>query len=101
MRAALLGALGIAIFLAAWEVIGRTQLLGISWPPLSDVLPKPGTIEIWTVKGNQGSGTLDDDDGMTMIGAAMRPDLPFARRCPPSNPCRPASPVAVRSPVFL
>lgn len=38
MRKALLGALGIALFLALWEVIGRTQLLGISWPPLSDVL---------------------------------------------------------------
>jgi NitT/TauT family transport system permease protein len=38
MRATLLGALGIAIFLALWEIVGRTQLLGISWPPLSDVL---------------------------------------------------------------
>ena len=34
----LLGALGIALFLMAWEVVGRTKLLGISWPPLSDVL---------------------------------------------------------------
>jgi len=38
MKQTLLGALGIAIFLALWEVVGRTQLLGISWPPLSDVL---------------------------------------------------------------
>ena len=38
MRNALLGALGIAIFLTAWEIVGRLQLLGISWPPLSDVL---------------------------------------------------------------
>ena len=38
MKQALLGALGIAIFLALWEVVGRTQLLGISWPPLSDVV---------------------------------------------------------------
>jgi ABC-type nitrate/sulfonate/bicarbonate transport system permease component len=37
-RSALLGALGIALFLALWEAIGRTRLLGISWPPLSDVL---------------------------------------------------------------
>src|SRR5437763_521219 len=38
MRATLLGALGIALFLALWEVVGRTGILGISWPPLSDVL---------------------------------------------------------------
>jgi ABC-type nitrate/sulfonate/bicarbonate transport system permease component len=38
MSRALLGALGIALFLAAWEIVGRTGLLGISWPPLSDVL---------------------------------------------------------------
>src|SRR5471032_275905 len=38
MSRALLGALGIALFLAAWEALGRTGLLGISWPPLSDVL---------------------------------------------------------------
>ena len=38
MKQTALGALGIAIFLAAWEVVGRTGLLGISWPPLSDVL---------------------------------------------------------------
>src|SRR5437868_2407629 len=38
MRQTLLGALGIALFLAAWEVVGRTGILGISWPPLSDVL---------------------------------------------------------------
>jgi NitT/TauT family transport system permease protein len=34
----LLGALGIAIFLAGWEVIGQKRLLGMSWPPLSEVL---------------------------------------------------------------
>jgi ABC-type nitrate/sulfonate/bicarbonate transport system permease component len=38
MRQTLLGALGIALFLALWEGVGRAQLLGISWPPLSDVL---------------------------------------------------------------
>src|SRR3954469_25645378 len=38
MRQTLLGALGIALFLALWEVVGRTGILGISWPPLSDVL---------------------------------------------------------------
>jgi prepilin-type N-terminal cleavage/methylation domain-containing protein len=55
----------------------RSHYQGIWVPPLSDVLPKPGTIEIWTVKANQGTGTLDDDDGMTMIGASMRPDMPY------------------------
>ena len=38
MKQTLLGALGIALFLALWEIVGRTQILGISWPPLSDVL---------------------------------------------------------------
>ena len=38
MRQSLLGALGIALFLALLEVVGQTRLLGISWPPLSDVL---------------------------------------------------------------
>lgn len=38
MRQSLLGALGIAIFLGLWEALGRSGLLGISWPPLSDVL---------------------------------------------------------------
>ena len=42
MRQAVLGALGIALFLALWEVVGRTQVLGISWPPLSDVLEMLG-----------------------------------------------------------
>jgi ABC-type nitrate/sulfonate/bicarbonate transport system permease component len=35
---ALLGALGIALFLALWEAVGRWRLAGISWPPLSAVL---------------------------------------------------------------
>jgi NitT/TauT family transport system permease protein len=38
MKQSLLGALGIALFLALWEVLGRSQLLGISWPALSDVV---------------------------------------------------------------
>ena len=38
MRQTLLGVLGIAIFLVLWEVVGQAKLLGISWPPLSDVL---------------------------------------------------------------
>jgi NitT/TauT family transport system permease protein len=38
MRQTLLGALGIVLFLAAWEIAGQTQVLGISWPPLSEVL---------------------------------------------------------------
>ena len=42
MRSAFLGALGIGLFLALWEVIGRTGVLGISWPPLSDVLEMLG-----------------------------------------------------------
>lgn len=33
-----LGAIGIGVFLALWEVIGQFKLAGISWPPLSAVL---------------------------------------------------------------
>ena len=42
MKQTLLGVLGIGLFLALWEVIGRTGILGISWPPLSDVLEMLG-----------------------------------------------------------
>jgi len=38
LRTTALGTLGIALFLLAWEVVGRSGLLGISWPALSDVL---------------------------------------------------------------
>ncbi len=33
-----LGALGILLFLAIWEVVGQRRMLGLSWPPLSSVL---------------------------------------------------------------
>src|SRR5579875_921661 len=33
-----LGTLGLLLFLAAWEVLGRYRLLGLTWPPLSQVL---------------------------------------------------------------
>jgi NitT/TauT family transport system permease protein len=33
-----LGALGIGLFLLAWEVMGQRRTLGLSWPPLSAVL---------------------------------------------------------------
>lgn len=32
------GALGIVLFLAAWELIGRYKLAGMTWPPLSTVV---------------------------------------------------------------
>lgn len=38
LRSTLLGASGVVLFLLAWEVLGRSGLLGISWPALSDVL---------------------------------------------------------------
>ena len=38
MKQSLLGTLGIVIFLGLWEALGRSGVLGISWPPLSDVL---------------------------------------------------------------
>lgn len=33
-----LGALGIALFLLGWEMVGQYRLLGLTWPPLSTVL---------------------------------------------------------------
>jgi ABC-type nitrate/sulfonate/bicarbonate transport system permease component len=38
VRNAALGAFGIAIFLALWEILGRSRLLGMSWPALTTVL---------------------------------------------------------------
>ncbi|KAB0268062.1 ABC transporter permease [Microvirga brassicacearum] len=34
----LLGITGIGLFLALWETIGQFRLLGLSWPPITDVL---------------------------------------------------------------
>jgi NitT/TauT family transport system permease protein len=33
-----LGSFGIALFLVAWQVIGAYRLLGLTWPPLDEVL---------------------------------------------------------------
>ena len=33
-----LGALGIMLFLGAWQLIGAYQLAGLTWPPLTAVL---------------------------------------------------------------
>ena len=33
-----LGALGLAALAVAWELAGRAELLGPSWPPLSSIL---------------------------------------------------------------
>jgi ABC-type nitrate/sulfonate/bicarbonate transport system permease component len=37
-RAIVLGVLGIALFLVAWEIIGVYRLAGLTWPPLSAVM---------------------------------------------------------------
>ncbi len=37
-RRTLLGALGTAVFLGGWEIVGRAEALGPTWPPLSTVL---------------------------------------------------------------
>lgn len=37
-RDALLGLLGLGLFLAAWEMVGQWRLLGMGWPPLSQVV---------------------------------------------------------------
>lgn len=38
LRAVLFGALGIGLFLGAWEAVGVYRLVGSSWPPLSTTL---------------------------------------------------------------
>ena len=87
MKQTALGALGIAIFLAAWEVIGRAGLLGISWPPLSDVvemLVDPGK---YTLFQRALSATLESTAlgyvwgaGAGLILAAIAHLLPALRR---------------------
>lgn len=37
-NALLLGTAGVVVFLLAWEALGRSQLLGLTWPPLTAVL---------------------------------------------------------------
>lgn len=37
-RTALLGAAGVVLFLLGWEALGRSRLLGPTWPPLTAVL---------------------------------------------------------------
>ena len=37
-RRVLLGGVGILLLIALWETLGRTGSLGVSWPPLSDVV---------------------------------------------------------------
>jgi NitT/TauT family transport system permease protein len=34
----MLGALGIVLFLALWQIIGHFRLAGLTWPPLTEVL---------------------------------------------------------------
>jgi len=38
VRRVFLGAIGILLLVAAWEILGRAGALGVSWPPLSDVV---------------------------------------------------------------
>lgn len=38
LKVAVLGALGIVAVLAVWEAVGRLELLGNTWPPLTQVL---------------------------------------------------------------
>jgi len=58
MSRTLLGALGIALFLAAWELLGQSKLLGISWPPLSDVLEMLADDSHWPLFGRALGATL-------------------------------------------
>ena len=38
IKNALPGALGILLFLLIWELLGRTGVLGLTWPPLTSVI---------------------------------------------------------------
>lgn len=56
----LLGALGIALFLVLWEVIGRLGLGGISWPPLSAVLEMLADDSKWALFQRALAATLQE-----------------------------------------
>ena len=50
-RAVLAAVLGLLVFALAWEIIGRRELLGSSWPPLSDVWATLSNPKRWTLLG--------------------------------------------------
>lgn len=55
---AILAALGIGGFLILWEVIGRFQLVGMSWPPLTVVLAFLADPDRWGLFGRAFSSSL-------------------------------------------
>lgn len=63
LRALALGLVGIALVLAAWEVLGRAGTLGRTWPPISDVL-----------------ATIVDPDRRDLFGRALSATISAAWR---------------------
>jgi ABC-type nitrate/sulfonate/bicarbonate transport system permease component len=59
-RDVVLGTLGIALFMAMWETIGRLGLAGISWPPLSAVLDMLGDESRWALFRRALAATLEE-----------------------------------------
>lgn len=58
MSGAALGAFGIGAFLIAWEIIGRFQLAGLSWPPLTTVLEFLADTSRWPLFGRALSASI-------------------------------------------
>jgi len=58
MKRAALGALGLALFLVAWQVIGVYRLAGLTWPPLTDVIAMLIDTNRWPLFGRALSATL-------------------------------------------
>jgi len=52
------GILGVALFLLAWQVVGHYGLLGLTWPPLTQVLGMLAEPQRWTLFGRALSATL-------------------------------------------
>jgi ABC-type nitrate/sulfonate/bicarbonate transport system permease component len=59
MRTVLLGSLGIGTFLCLWEVIGQLKLLGLSWPPLTEVLALLSNPMRWGLFGRALAASLE------------------------------------------
>lgn len=53
-----LGALGIATFLVAWEIIGQFRLAGLSWPPLTAVITYLSDTSRWPLFGRALSASI-------------------------------------------
>ncbi|MFN6999937.1 MAG: nitrate ABC transporter permease, partial [Elioraea tepidiphila] len=70
LRAVALGALGIGLFLGAWEAIGAYRLAGASWPRLSTTLAFALDLDRATLFQRAMANTFSMAAGGYVIGAA-------------------------------